>query len=184
MIKYTLPFLAACLLLAGCSKNISEGTRNNPAADFRLELLTEDLAGSSTKQVETALNMPGSAELNAVAEVKDNKVRIRLGGLKLNTVQPNVMATIVFNFTSKPAEIAGTYNFPADNSRVTVILGQFVSGNWVAKWPQSQGSLQVNYDAATGTWNGTLTSVQYEILPSSPFKAQRLDGRFNHVPLQ
>ena len=183
--KHTLLMLATSLLLGGCIKQIAEGTKNNTNPDFRLELVTEDLGGINSKHVETAVNVPGSAEMSAVAEVKDNKVHIRLGGLQYSDyVQPKLMATLVFNLTNKPNEIAGSYTFPADNDKVTVIFGQKQGTDWVAKWPQAQGTLQVNYDAATSTWNGTLNNIQYERLPTSPYKSQIVNGRFSHVKLR
>jgi len=183
--KHSLLMLATSLLLGGCIKPIVEGTKNNTNPDFRLELLTEELSGANSKHVETAVNVTGSAEMSAVAEVKDNKVHIRLGGLQYSSyVQPKLMATIVFKFTDKPNEIAGTYTFPADNDKVTVIFGQKQGIDWIAKWPQAQGTLKINFDAANNSWNGTLTNIEYEKPLNAPYKSQRVNGRFSHVRLR
>jgi hypothetical protein len=186
--KKSLPLLAlAALMFTGCIKSIIDGTKANTAGDFTLKLTRTDLAGQSTTQVNHVLNIPEAGELAAAVEPKLGGVHIRLGGQPLDgttTVTLNIMASLEFSFTNQPQAIAGTYTFPQDAGKLMVRLGQRVGNDWAMRQPPLSGTVVVNYDAATQTWNGTLTNLVYAVQAGEPLKALSLSGKFSHLPLK
>lgn len=181
----TLCLLAGSLLFSSCIQEIANGTRNNPAADFTLRLNIEETDGTTRQQVSTATNIPGAAEGISQIEVKESKVNLRLGGI---TFSPNVTLTLSANLrflqATRPEQIAGEYNLPADADKLLITMGWLRDGTQHFYSPAITGKVKVQYDAATNTWNGELQGIGFNKPLNAPYRSIQLHGRFNHVPFQ
>lgn len=173
------------LSATSCIKSIVEGTKNNPAADYTLRLNVEENDGTSRQFVNNATNRPEAAETNAIVQVKVNTVNMRLGGIQLiGTVPMTIGVNLEFLQASQPSQIAGLYQLPADAARLAVKLSWMRNGQLLQLTPATKGSVKVQYDTATQTWNGVLTGIGFEKPANADYKTLELLGTFKHVPYQ
>lgn len=178
-------FLFATTLFSSCVQRIIDGTKNNTTADFLLRLNIEQNDGSIRQQVNTATNIPGAAEANAVLQVKESKVQMRLGGIQFSPNVPMTLSSnLVFQQASRPEQIAGEYNLPADANKLLLSMGWIQQGVLHTYAPAIRGKVIVRYNANTNTWSGELQGIAFEKPVNATYKAIELSGTFNHVPLQ
>jgi hypothetical protein len=85
---------------------------------------------------------------------------------------------------SQPSQIAGEYQLPADAGKLVVKLSWMRNNQLIQLSPATKGNVKVQYDAATQTWNGTISGIGFEKPLNADYKSLELLGTFKHVPFQ
>lgn len=176
MRNFTL-IIAMAMALLSCEKD----PLKEPASDFVLKRYREYPGGNNTLDVERALNLDETTNFNARISKIGSDLELSLGGNKVNTVEPKLSASIIFKGKSDPRTIIGTYDFPAAYPGVDVYFFEHNPNGFYGRSIPASGRLVVNYDAASNSYNGSITDLKYEIPYRAEYTFEKFDATFKQV---
>jgi hypothetical protein len=176
MRNFTL-IMAMALALLSCEKD----PMKEPASDFVLKRYREYPGGNSTLDVERALNLDETTSFNAKISKVDADLVLELGGNKVNTVDPKLSATIIFKGKSDPQSIIGTYDFPGAYPGVDIYFFEHTPTGFTGTSIPASGRLVVGYDAASNSYNGSITDLKYNIPFRAEYTFEKFDATFKQV---
>jgi hypothetical protein len=172
--------LFVALLTIGCEKD----RIRNTSGDFLIDVYREFPNGQNSRDVERALNLDDAADLSAVVQIKEQNLVIRLGGVKVNTVDPKMGLQILFLGQQDPAKIAGTYNFPDAADKVDVHFFEYGLNSFTRTSSPASGTVEVSYDPSLNRWSGKVKKLKYNLLLNSPYTYQEINADFTQVPFR
>jgi len=116
-----------------------------------------------------------------------NKLFVNLGAQG----EANTIAVFGIGFTfdneTQPESIAGTYNFPASNATIKVILrNQIAPGRDETVLLPVYGKVTFTYDSNSRKISGRIDNLEFNLLGYSPFDRNKIiiNGSFNNIAVR
>jgi hypothetical protein len=177
--KWLLLTFSMVIVLTSCIKQAEQ----LPQADYELNFTKTDSASGQTVLLkEHALNMDGAASARPVFVVKQNSIELTMGLAPTSVVDNHLKIKVQFWQALRPENVAGVYNFPADNNKAAVLLMELYHGVTTSYSTLLRGKMEIDYNTATKKFSGTLTGLEFQ-KPSANaiYKNYLLAGWFKHA---
>jgi hypothetical protein len=186
MKKVIIATAATMLFMAGCIKSnlndIITGTKNNTAPDYWLKF---ENGGTGRSNFISSLNLQAGGKASAAYSIKVSSLQLRVGHTEQLPGIPSILYTTVdFPSFTKPADIAGTYEFPVANQKLNLQMIEITGTDTIKRAQPDSGRLEIKYDVATKTLNGRFNDILFRQFVAGQYVMDRLSGKFKHISLE